>query len=98
MRQERSLEIPLSLDRARAMSLQAQLCQQLRQAMVRGALASGDRLPASRSLARSLGVSRNVVVAAYDELFAEGYITGRHGSGTYVEQLVPSAARSAVAG
>jgi GntR family transcriptional regulator/MocR family aminotransferase len=98
MRQERSLEIPLSLDRARAMSLQAQLCQQLRQAMVRGALAPGARLPASRSLARSLGVSRNVVVAAYDELFAEGYITGRHGSGTYVEQLVPSAARSAVAG
>ena len=43
-------------------------------------------------LATALGVSRNVAVAAYDELFAEGYVEGRHGSGTYIApDLVPLA-------
>ena len=56
-----------------------------------GRLASGTRLPASRDLAAALSISRNSVVRAYDQLYAEGFIEGRVGDGTYVAQL-PQAA------
>lgn len=51
-----------------------------------GRLAVDDRLPAERGLARSLGVSRNTVVAAYDELRARGLVHTRQGSGTVVDR------------
>jgi GntR family transcriptional regulator/MocR family aminotransferase len=91
------LDLPLRLDRDADESLQWQLIAQLRAAIFDGRLGSGSRLPATRTLAATLGVSRNVVVAAYDELFAEGYITGRHGSGTYVEAGLPATPRAIVA-
>lgn len=56
----------------------------LRQAILSGTLHSGERLPSSRELAEKLRVSRTIVLLAYDQLLAEGFITGRHGSGTYV--------------
>ncbi len=91
------LDLPLRLDRDADESLQWQLIAQLRAAIGDGRLGPGARLPATRALAAILGVSRNVVVAAYDELFAEGYITGRHGSGTYVEVGLPATPRTVVA-
>jgi len=51
-----------------------------------GRLAVDDRLPAERGLARSLGVSRNTVVAAYEELRARGLVHTRQGSGTVVDR------------
>jgi len=87
------LDLPIALDRAADDSLQWQLIAQLRAAIFNGSLSPGTRLPATRALAQSLGISRNVVVAAYDELFAEGYIAGRHGSGTYVEATLPAQPR-----
>jgi len=87
------LDLPIALDRAADESLQWQLIAQLRAAIFNGSLSPGTRLPATRALAQSLGISRNVVVAAYDELFAEGYIAGRHGSGTYVEATLPAQPR-----
>jgi GntR family transcriptional regulator/MocR family aminotransferase len=60
------------------------LADQLRRAVRTGTLPIGTRLPASRSLAADLGVSRGVVVRAYDQLVAEGYLAGRRGSGTIV--------------
>ncbi|TDB93642.1 PLP-dependent aminotransferase family protein [Actinomadura sp. 7K534] len=61
--------------------------------MGEGRLAAGERLPASRALAGVLGVSRTVVTEAYEQLYAEGWLEGRHGSGTYVTEGVaaPSA-------
>ena len=56
----------------------------LRQAIVDGRLPPGHRLPASRALATDLGVARNSVAAAYEQLVAEGYLTARVGSGTFV--------------
>ncbi|MQT72608.1 GntR family transcriptional regulator, partial [Pseudomonas sp. FSL R10-0071] len=50
--------------------LSAQLYQALRQRVLDGRLNSGSRLPASRDLAAALGVSRNSVVRAYDQLYA----------------------------
>ena len=55
--------------------------------MLDGRLVSGTRLPASRYLAAALSISRNSVVRAYDQLYAEGFIEGRVGDGTYVAQL-----------
>jgi GntR family transcriptional regulator/MocR family aminotransferase len=74
--------------------LARQLYQALRERILDGRMASRMRLPASRELAESLGVSRNTVVRAYDQLYAEGYIDGRIGDGTYVAELgdgVPAA-------
>lgn len=56
----------------------------LRAAIVSGALKPGDRLPSTRNLAEQLGVSRTIVLLAFEQLLAEGYVEGRRGSGTYV--------------
>lgn len=61
-----------------------QVYDQVRNAIHAGALKPGGRLPSSRDLAVRLGVARASVVAAYDQLLAEGYAEGRTGSGTYV--------------
>lgn len=63
-----------------------QVYDQVRSAIHTGALRPGGRLPSSRDLASRLGVARASVVAAYDQLLAEGYAQGRTGSGTYVSQ------------
>jgi DNA-binding transcriptional MocR family regulator len=56
----------------------------LRQGILSGTFPAGERLPSTRELADQLGVSRTVVLLAYDQLLAEGYAEGRPGSGTYV--------------
>ena len=61
----------------------------LRQAILDGRLAARTKLPASRILARQLGVGRNTVTAAYDQLAAEGYIVARAGAGSFVSEALP---------
>jgi GntR family transcriptional regulator/MocR family aminotransferase len=56
----------------------------LRQAILVGNFPAGGRLPSTRDLAQQLGISRTVVLLAYDQLLAEGFAVGRGGSGTYV--------------
>ncbi|MEQ9002797.1 MAG: winged helix-turn-helix domain-containing protein, partial [Pseudomonadales bacterium] len=65
-------------------TLTDQLSRALREAIRSGRAAPGLRLPASRSLAATLGVSRNVVMGAFAQLTAEGYLEARQGSGTRV--------------
>jgi GntR family transcriptional regulator/MocR family aminotransferase len=55
----------------------------------RGRLRAGDELPGSRTLATSLGVHRNTVLAAYRELLAEGWITSAEARGTFVSTQIP---------
>ena len=81
-----TVELPLTASRQDPVPLTVQLAAQLRAAMADGRLAAGERLPATRALADELGVSRTVIKGAYAQLFAEGWIEGRHGSGTYVAQ------------
>src|SRR5262249_48375241 len=57
-----------------------------------GRLAPGSRLPSSRELARELGVARNTILSALDQLASEGYVEGRRGSGTYVAADLPDKA------
>jgi GntR family transcriptional regulator/MocR family aminotransferase len=59
----------------------------LRDAIRDGRIAVGERLPATRVLARDLGVSRGTVVEVYEQLIAEGYLSARQGSGTQVARL-----------
>jgi GntR family transcriptional regulator/MocR family aminotransferase len=54
--------------------------------MLSGAFRAGDRLPSTRDLAEELGISRTVVLLAYDQLIGEGFAAGRGGSGTYVSE------------
>ena len=75
----------IRLDPARGLA--RQLYQALRERILDGRLVGGTRLPASRHLAGLLGVSRNSVTRAFDQLYAEGYVQGRVGAGTYVAEL-----------
>jgi GntR family transcriptional regulator / MocR family aminotransferase len=65
-----------------------QVYRGLRGAVLSGAFRAGERLPSTRALAAELGISRTVVLLAYDQLLAEGFVTGRSGSGTYVSEGV----------
>jgi GntR family transcriptional regulator/MocR family aminotransferase len=66
-----------------------QVYEQIRAAILAGHLRAGDPVPPSRLLADQLGVSRNTVTVAYERLTAEGFLTGRVGSGTFVNADVP---------
>jgi GntR family transcriptional regulator / MocR family aminotransferase len=78
------LDLLVPLDRARP--VRAQLEDQLRVAVRAGRLASGTALPSSRALARELGISRGVVVEAYAQLAAEGYLVANQGAATRVAE------------
>src|ERR1700689_964455 len=77
------------VDRAAHTLLFRQLYQQLRSAILSRRLRPGTKLPSTRELAAQLGVSRSAVVVAYEQLLAEGYTSGRHGSGTYISTDLP---------
>lgn len=79
-------ELLIELDRLRGRELRSQLEVQLRDAICAGRLAAGTALPSTRALAADLGVTRGVVVGAYDQLIAEGYLLSRRGSSTVVNR------------
>src|ERR1700685_4704006 len=77
-------DLLVELTRSRPRPLRAQLERGLRQAIARKTLAPGTVLPPSRVLAAELGLSRSLVVGAYEQLVIEGYLEARQGSGTRV--------------
>ena len=82
----------IGLDRGSPVPVLRQLYLQLRQAILSGAVPPGGRLPPSRGLAAQLGVARNTVVAAYEQLVAEGLAEGQVGAGTRVPHDLPAVA------
>jgi GntR family transcriptional regulator / MocR family aminotransferase len=66
-----------------------QLYDHLRASILDGRLKKGAKIPSTRLLAAELGVSRNTVLNAYDQLIAEGYIESVEGKGTFVTQVLP---------
>lgn len=74
----------LKLDHQSPLSLNRQICSQIRALILRGDLPAGQRLPSTRQLGKELGVARSTVMEAYDQLLAEGYLESRGGSGTTV--------------
>jgi GntR family transcriptional regulator / MocR family aminotransferase len=89
-------ELLLRLDRDGA-PLRTQLEDQLRDAVRAGRLGPSVPLPSSRALARELGVSRGVVVDAYAQLAAEGYLVARQGAPTRVSDAASPGPRAAPA-
>jgi len=77
----------IALDSAAAAPLYRQLYTQLHAAVVEGRLEAGSLMPSSRVLAQELGVSRNTVLNAYEQLAAEGYLETNEASATLVSQL-----------
>ncbi|MNG72055.1 HTH-type transcriptional regulatory protein GabR [compost metagenome] len=69
-----------------ALPLHARVQRAIRQLILDGALEVGRPLPASRALAKSLGISRDTVESAYSRLHAEGFIERRVGSGSFVSE------------
>src|SRR5213080_1777409 len=74
------IELLVSVDRNGPATLGAQIEDQLRRAIRAGALHTAAQVPSTRDLARQLGISRRVVVDAYAQLAAEGYLTLRQGA------------------
>src|SRR4051794_40529788 len=83
-------ELLVSVERGANGSLRGQIEHELRHAVRSGRLRPGTPLPSTRVLARQLGVARGVVVEAYAQLAAEGYLTTRQGAPT---RIAPVAAR-----
>jgi len=80
----------IPLDRSSSKPLHRQLYERLREGILSGQLRPGFQLPPTRALADELGVSRNTVLNAFDELLSEGCIEGKVGSGTYVSPGLPA--------
>ncbi len=78
----------MALERARG-DLQGQLFRALRARILSGILPPGVRLPSTRQLAVSLGLSRSTVVSAYERLQAEGYVTNAAGKASRVADIMP---------
>lgn len=78
------MDLHLDLERTAGATLRARVENALRDGIRSGLLAPGTRLPASRTLCAQFGVSRGVVVDAYAQLTAEGYLRARQGAGTTV--------------
>lgn len=78
----------LFLDPHSGLSLQTQIRQHLVDAILKGAFPRGSRLPSSRRMAEQLGVARNTVVLAYEQLIEEGYLETRQRSGVFVNEHI----------
>ncbi len=83
------IPVTLLLDARSGATLQRQVYDGLRAAILAGRLRPGSRLPSSRSLAADLAVARNTVTAAFGQLVAEGYAEARVGAGTVVARALP---------
>ena len=85
------LELLLAVSRDADLTLGGQIESQLRRAIRDGSVKPGARVPSTRDLARQLGVSRRVVVDAYGQLAAEGYLSLRQGARPHVSDVAPGA-------
>jgi GntR family transcriptional regulator / MocR family aminotransferase len=82
------MDLAILLDKTIDVPLHQQLYEELRQAILTGKLLSGERLPSTRALAQSLGISRGTVKLGYEQLLNEGYLETVNGSGTFVCQQI----------
>ncbi|SDM43029.1 GntR family transcriptional regulator / MocR family aminotransferase [Janthinobacterium sp. OK676] len=83
-----TLKIRIAAPELAALDLRVRVQRALRQLILDGVLAPGLRLPATRALAQSLGVSRDTVEMAYAQLRLDGYIQRQAGSGSFVSPTI----------
>ena len=89
--------MPILIEKSDGITLQEQICRQIRHGILSGAVALGSRVPTSRDLASRIGISRNTVTLAYERLIGEGYLHTRPASGTFVARVLPQDDRLPVA-
>ncbi|MCC6465357.1 MAG: PLP-dependent aminotransferase family protein [Planctomycetes bacterium] len=90
------LLVDLETEKADA-PLYHRIADSIRTDILAGRLRRGERVPSTRTLATELHVNRNTVAQAYEQLISEGFLDGRHGSGTYVARELPHAQFSGLA-
>ena len=88
-----SSEMNLKVDKANGTPIYEQIRSQIEQMVRDGLLLPGTKIPSVRQLALKLGVGKNTVSQAYDELSAESIIETRHGSGTFITDKLTIATR-----
>ncbi len=82
-------EVSFTLERRRGVPLFQQIGQAITADIRRGRLRPGDALPGTRTLARALGVQRQTVVAAFEDLVAEGWVVNQRARGAFVSTDLP---------
>lgn len=83
------MDFAITLDSNADLPLHRQLYEELRQAILSGRLLPRQRIPSTRSLSKSLGISRTTVTQSYEQLLSEGYLETIVGSGTFVCAQLP---------
>jgi GntR family transcriptional regulator/MocR family aminotransferase len=83
------MEIAIALDDRSPAPLHRRLYDEIRRSILSGRLSPGSRVPSTRALASSLGVSRSTVTQSYEQLISEGYLQTVFGSGTKVCEQLP---------
>lgn len=83
------MDLAITLDSSAALPLHCQLYEELRRAILSGRLLPKQRIPSTRALARSLGISRSTATQSYEQLLSEGYLQTIVGSGTFVCPHLP---------
>jgi GntR family transcriptional regulator / MocR family aminotransferase len=83
------IDLAISLERTSTIPLHQQLTEKIRLAILEGRLKPNQKLPSSRSLAKSLNISRSTVTQSYEQLASEGYLETNLGSGTYICHQIP---------
>jgi len=83
------VDLAITIDSERPLPLHQQLYEELRRTILSGCLLPRQRLPSTRSLAKSLGISRTTVTQSYEQLLSEGYLQTIQGSGTFVCAQLP---------
>ena len=90
-----TLKIRLTDPKLASLDLRVRVQRVLRQLILEGVLAPGSRLPATRTLCKSLGISRDTVEMAYVQLQLDGYLSRREGSGSFVSEKIGPSLRGA---
>ncbi|MGM3309577.1 PLP-dependent aminotransferase family protein [Anabaena sp. WFMT] len=83
------MDLAIALDSRLPQPLHQQIYEELRRAILTGRLLPRQKIPSTRSLAKSLGISRTTVTQSYEQLLSEGYLQTIVGSGTYVCAQLP---------
>lgn len=81
--------VDIKVDKRSEKPIYHQLYECIRNVILSGTIRAGQRLPATRQLASELGISRNIVSLAFEQLAIEGFLYGKTGSGTFVSQAIP---------
>ena len=83
------MDFLIHVDQSSGVALHRQIYDSIRGAILSGRLRSGEKLPSTRALSKSLGIARATVTMSFDSLLSEGYIEASVGAGTFVSRALP---------